>query len=146
MTVNRQRFSSVVGLIIVAFHIGLTAYLWLVFQPEADSAVAAAQIATPLTVTYAVSIVAWFVSTRGLITSNEQIGIAFVILTVMVVVSFLGALPLGPYLYHEHRLTPDQLNQYYTFVEASLGGMFVLIFNFMFGATHELPNPNAGGH
>lgn len=106
MTVNRQKFSSIVGLVIVAFHIALTGHLWFVFGPEADSAVAAAEIATPLTVTYAISVVAWFVATNGLITSNQQVGIALVILTVMVVGSFLGALLVGPYLYLDNRLPP----------------------------------------
>lgn len=144
MTVNRQKFSSIMGLVIVAFHIALTGYLWFVFRPEADIAVAAAEIATPLTVTYAISVVAWFVATNGLITSNQQVGIALVILTVMVVGSFLGALLVGPYLYLDHRMTPDGLNQYYAFVEASLGGMFVLLFNSMFGSAHEPPNATGG--
>lgn len=140
MTVNRQRFSSIVGLVIVAFHIALTAYLWAIFRPEADTAAAAAEIATPLTVTYAISIVAWFVATNGLITSDKQVGIYMVILTVMVVTSFLGALLIGPYLYLDNRLTPQGLNQYYAFMEASLGGMFVLLFNSMFGSAHEPPD------
>lgn len=132
ITINKQKFASYIGLVIVASHIGMTAYLWLIFQPNASKVVKAAEISMPLSATFTISVVTWFIATKGLIASDEKIGMPLVILSIMIVGSFLLALPVGPYLYLETDLSAEGLNQYYVFVESALGGMFVLIFNFMF--------------
>jgi hypothetical protein len=130
--VNKQRFTSWLGLIIVVVHIGMAVYLFLVLQPNADRLVAAGEIILPTTTAYALTVVAWFISNKGIITGTDQIGWFLVVVSILVVGSFLASLPVGAYLYLENRMGPEALNQYYTIVESAFGGMFVLIFNFMF--------------
>lgn len=130
--VNKQRFASWLGILVVVVHIGMAAYLFLVLQPNADRMVAAGEIALPITTAYALTIIAWFIGNKGIITSTDQIGGFLVAISLLVVGAFLGSLPLGAYLYLDNKLGPEELNQYYTFVESVFGGMFVLIFNFMF--------------
>lgn len=130
--VNKQRFASWLGLIIVIVHIGMAAYLFLVLQPNADRLVAAGEIVLPTTTAYALTVVAWFIGNKGIITTTEKIGLYLVIVSILVVGSFLISLPLGAYLYLDNQLGPEALNKYYTTVESAFGGMFVLIFNFMF--------------
>ena len=130
--VNKQSFASWIGLSIVVVHSGMAFYLFLILQPNADSIVAAGEIVLPTTAAYSLTIVAWFINNRGIITSQEKIGGFLVVISILVVGSFLASLPLGAYLYLNNKINPDALNKYYAVVESAFGGMFVLIFNFMF--------------
>lgn len=130
--INKQRFASWLGLLIVIVHIAMAIYLFLVLQPYADRLVAAGEIVLPITTVYALTVVAWFIHNQGIITGTDQIGWFLVVISLLVVGSFLLSLPVGAYLYLNNQLTPDALNKYYAFVESAFGGMFVLIFNFMF--------------
>lgn len=129
---NKQRFASWLGLLIVVVHIGMVFYLFLILQPNADRLVAAGEIVLPITTAYSLTIVAWFINNKGIITSQEQIGGFLVVISILVVGSFLFSLPIGAYLYFDNKLNPDALNKYYAVVESAFGGIFVLIFNFMF--------------
>ena len=130
--INKQRFASWLGLIIVIAHISMAFYLFLGLQPNADSLVAAGDIVLPITTSYTLTVVAWFVRTGGIITGTDVIGGFLVAISVLVVGSFLVSLPVGAYLYLDNVLNASALNKYYAFVESAFGGMFVLIFNFMF--------------
>lgn len=135
--INKQRFASWIGLLIVVVHIGMAVYLFLVFQPDADPVVAAGKIVLPMTTAYALTVVSWFIANHGIITSTDQIGGFLVAVAILVVGTFLASLPLGVYLYLARQLNPDQLNTYYSVVESAFGGMFVLIFNFLFDKHQE---------
>lgn len=130
--VNKQRFASWLGLCIVMVHIAMAAYLFFFLHPNADRLVAAGEIILPMTTAYSLTVVTWFIGNRGVITGTEQIGAFLVALAIIIVGCFLVSLPIGAWLYLQNRLTPEGLNLYYTTVESAFGGMFVLIFNFMF--------------
>jgi len=138
--INKQRFASWLGLVIVVVHIAMAVYLLLVFQPNADKMVAAGEIVLPITTAYALTVVAWFISNKGIITGSDQIGWFLVVISMLVVGSFLVSLPVGAYLYLDNQLDPKALNQYYAVVESAFGGMFVLIFNFMFEKEIKKPD------
>lgn len=131
--VNKQAFASWLGIIILIVHIVVVAYLFLIFQPNVDKVVAAGEIVLPITTAYALTVVSWFINNGGIITTTEEIGWYLVIVSVLVVGSFLIGLPAGMWLYTNNLLLGAKgLNTYYTVLESAFGGMFVLIFNFMF--------------
>lgn len=133
--INKQRFASWLGLLIVIVHISMVAYLLLVLQPAAERIVAAGEIMLPMTTAYSITIVGWFVANQGIISSDDKIGTLLAVLAVIIVGSFLASLPVGAYLYMQGSMNAEALNKYYTFVESAFGGMFVLIFNFLFEKT-----------
>ncbi|MEM6898509.1 MAG: hypothetical protein AAF583_01885 [Pseudomonadota bacterium] len=130
--------AAIIGLLIVVVHIGTSAYLWFSFihRPAYDPSINSAEVTLPLTIAYVVSVVKWFIDTKGRRATDETYGIPLVVLIVLVVGSFLIALPLGPYLYLQGTiLEPALLNQYYLFVESVLGAMFALLFGELFGSS-----------
>jgi len=132
-TVNRQKFSAIVGIFILIFHVGMSAFLWFWFSPNNDPAIYIEAISLPLTAGYSVAVVKWFSETGGLITSDEQFGITYVFVITLIVGIFLICLPLGPLLYLKSpEMTPEKLNQFFLFVETSLGALFSIVFADMF--------------
>ena len=128
--------AGIIGLLIVIIHIGTSIYLWFSFVNHSlfKDEIAAHEITLPLTVAYVVSVIKWFIDTKGIRKSDETYGWLLVLLIVIVVGCFLIALPLGPYLYLSGEIkTADGLNKYYIGVEAVLGVMFALLFGEMFG-------------
>lgn len=131
---NKQVYSSILGIIIVVTHIFLLYYLWFIFRPRFPGPIAP-EIATPLTAAFFIGVIKWVIDTQGKITSNDKVGITFIIITSIVSLSLLGALVFLPFIYSDSEMTKDDLNSYFLFVETGLGGAFTLLFNDMFGQT-----------
>lgn len=139
--------ATVLGMAIVVVHIGTSAYLWFIFAGHASYSddIIAAEVTLPLTVAYVVSVVKWFLDTRGKRTTDETYGWPLVVLIGLVGGAFLLAMPVGIYLYMSGAIfEAELLNQYFLFVESSLGAMFALIFADMFGNAARGQRP-AGG-
>lgn len=134
----RFTVSWTVGLAVTLVHIGTAAFLWFVFKhhPTFTEDINAPEVTLPLTVAYVVSITKWFIDTRGIRQSDEQYGWPMVAFALLVIVTFLVCLPLGPYLYMTGDIKDAKtLNDFYLFVESVLGGVFALIFGELFGTS-----------
>ncbi|MEM8554971.1 MAG: hypothetical protein AAGF71_09135 [Pseudomonadota bacterium] len=143
--INRAKVSLFWGFIILIFHICLSAYLWLVFSPAFDSSIAIAEISTPLTVTYAVTIVKYFIDNQASVAGGQMVSIAYFAFTAIIIVPFLFGLAFLPYHYSQGELSIDALNRSYVFLEASIGALFILVFNDLFkssGTTKPYPSPH----
>ena len=97
-----------------------------------NKSVYVAEIATPLTGAFALTVVKWVIDTQGKITSKQTVGLPLIIILVLLTVALYGALIYGPYQYQIGSWQPDELNRFFVFVETGIGGMFGLLFNDMF--------------
>ena len=59
LDMNKQKYASIVGIIVVAVHIGLVFYLWIFFRKAYPDLVA--EIATPLTAAFFLGVVKWVI-------------------------------------------------------------------------------------
>ena len=134
MEFNKQLCASVLGISMVVAHIVLLWYLWSVFGnvDTANKSVYVAEIATPLTGAFALTVVKWVIDTQGKITSKKTVGPTLVIILLLLTFALYGALIYGPYNYQIGAWQPEQLNRFFVFVETGIGGMFGLLFNDMF--------------
>lgn len=134
MEVNKQLFASIVGILIVAFHIALLGYLWLKFgSPTGTGPLQVTEIATPITAAFALGVVKWVIDTQGHITSPKTVGLPFVIILTMVGVALAAGLFWGVRQYVTGAWQPKELNMFFVTLESGIGGMFGLFFNDMFG-------------
>ena len=134
MEFNKQLCASILGISMVVAHIVLLWYLWTVFGSveTENKSVYVAEIATPLTGAFALTVVKWVIDTQGKITSEKTVGVTLVIVLVLLTGALYGALIYGPYQYQLGSWQPDELNRFFVFVETGGGGMFGLLFNDMF--------------
>ncbi|UWQ59424.1 hypothetical protein K3722_04680 [Leisingera caerulea] len=134
MEFNKQLCASILGISMVVAHIVLLWYLWTVFgSVEAENkSVYVAEIATPLTGAFALTVVKWVIDTQGKITSKKTVGVTLVIILILLTFALYGALIYGPHQYQIGSWQPDDLNRFFVFVETGIGGMFGLLFNDMF--------------
>ncbi|MEQ1771134.1 MAG: hypothetical protein ABL879_14970 [Devosia sp.] len=130
--VNRQRFALDLGLAVVAFHIIFTLLMWFVIAIPGDR-VAIKEIATPVTIGYAVAVVKYFIDVKGLVQSDEVIGIRLAVLTIGLVGAFIVSLVAAPFIYlNNAAITPDQLNGFFVAVESAFGALLALLFSFLY--------------
>jgi hypothetical protein len=101
MELNKQLCASFLGISMVVAHIVLLWYLWDVFgqTSSGQKSVYVAEIATPLTGAFALTVVKWVIDTQGKITSKQTVGITLVVILVILTVALYGALIYGPYRY-----------------------------------------------
>ena len=141
MEFNKQLCASILGITMVVAHIALLWYLWTVFGNIAteNKSVYVAEIATPLTGAFALTVVKWVIDTQGKITSEKTVGLTLVVILVLLTSALYGALIYGPYMYQQGAWQPDELNRFFVFVETGIGGMFGLLFNDMFNHDPDKP-------
>lgn len=136
--INRQHFAMWLGVIIVLAHVGVSIYLWAYFNYGREDGVFIKEISLPVTLGYAVAIVKWFLDNDGIVTSRDQMGLPLVILITIVSTAFIGGLVVGPIFFaFDKALTPNQLNNFYLLIESAFGGMFSLIFSYLFNSNTE---------
>lgn len=137
--INRQFFAMWLGLVIVVAHIGISLYLWIYFNYGHKDGVFIKDISLPITLSYAVAIVKWFLDNHGIVNSKKQMGLPLVILIIIISTTFIGGLVVGPIVFaFDQTLTPAQLNNFYLLVESAFGGMFSLIFSYLFSSHAEV--------
>ena len=129
MEINKQLCASVLGISMVVAHIVLLWYLWAYFGQidYEQKSIYVAEIATPLTGAFALTVIKWVIDTQGKITSQQTVGITLVIILAIVTLTLYGALIYGPYQYSTGKWQPDVLNRYFVFVETGIGEMFGLL-------------------
>lgn len=133
--VNRQRFAMWLGIIIVLGHVFVSLYLWVYFNYGRDDGVFIKEVSLPVTLGYAIAIVKWFLDNHGIVTSKEEMGTPLVVLIAIVTLVFLGGLIVGPIVFALNQsLTANQLNNFYLLIESAFGGLFSLIFSYLFSS------------
>lgn len=137
MELNKQLCASVLGISIVVFHVTFSFYLWFSFYPNFNLGgdLTVAELSTPLSATFALGVIKWVIDTQGKITSEETVGLTFIVLLSFISIALFLALAYGPYKYTVpgSGMEPKALNSYFLFVESILGAMFGLFFSDMFG-------------
>lgn len=130
-TFNKQKFSFFIGLSVLIVHVFLSIYLWFIFEGREKTVIA--EIATPLTIAYAVAVIKWIVDNQGIFQSNKKIGIGYCLMISIVVFSFLGCMIAGPIIYNNnYGVSPEDLNKFFVFAESSFGVLFSVVFSDMF--------------
>ena len=129
---NTQKFSMAVGLLVVIGHVTMT-YLLLFYFDLPDGA-KLSEISLPLTVAYVSAIVMWFFKMRGLVTSNDAVGLPLVVLVFIIVFAMLGGLFAVPFsVLNDPDATLDNLNDRYLMIEMAFGGIFGIVMSELFG-------------
>lgn len=141
MAMNKQLFSSIVGIAIVLFHVAILAWLLSIFGfPDGTGPVHATEVAIPVTAAYALTVVKWIIDTQGHITTDKTVGIPFIIVVIILGLSLMGGLVWGVWQYRygpgRNDAAPN-LNQVFLLMETGIGGMFGLLMNDMFGGSPE---------
>lgn len=140
MTFSKSKIAAIFGCTILLWHVLLTGYLMLIFQP-ASNADAPLEITVPMTLTYAVSVVKWLIDTQGRVRKHPRVGLAYLLGFSIVVLSLFAGVILVLYQHQNLELTGRQLNAGFAFVEATLGVLLVYFWNDLFEITEE----DAGG-
>lgn len=136
MTYSKSTIAAVFGCVILLWHVLLTGYLMLIFQPT-SSADAPLEITVPMTLTYAVSVVKWLIDTQGRVRKYPRVGIAYLLGFSIVVLSLFAGVILVLYQHQHLKMTSAQLNAGFAFVEATLGVLLVYFWNDLFKITEE---------
>jgi hypothetical protein len=127
----KQKVSMILGLILITMHLVMTSFLWFKFSDI--STVYIEKMALPISAAFSVSIVKWFIDNKGIIKEEDRVfvGLPYVIL-VTLVMSALGIAYVGGalwYLYFDSSMEPSELNNFYLFVQSTMGGMLALLFS-----------------
>ena len=127
----KQKVSMILGLLLITVHLVMTAFLWFKFSDV--STVYVEKMALPISAAFSVSIVKWFIDNKGIIREKDRVfvGLPYVIL-VTIIMSALGAAYVGGaifYLYIDISMEPTELNNFYLFVQSTMGGMLALLFS-----------------
>ena len=137
MTMNRQSFALNIGIVILLFHTILAFILWFVVEFPGGR-VAVKEITLPVTVSYAVSVLKYFLDTGGRVTATEEIGIRLVVVIVILMGIFMISLVGAPFVYLSNAMiSPETLNSFFLFVESAFGALIALIFSYLY--KHEGP-------
>jgi hypothetical protein len=139
MGINKLKIALFWGFIILLSHIALSGYLWFIFTPGVDDRVAVAEISLPMTVTYAVTIVKYFVDGQTRTEGGQSVPLAYFLVTAIVILPFLFALFFLPHQYTSGKIGIEALNNSYVFLEGALGALFVIVFNDLFKASNVPP-------
>ncbi|UWS79095.1 hypothetical protein N1037_17815 [Phaeobacter sp. G2] len=132
---NAQKFSMAVGLLVVVGHVAIT-YL-LIFYFDLPEGAKLSEISLPLTVAYVSSVVMWFFRMRGLVTSEDAVGLPLVALVFIIVFAMLGGLFAVPYsVLNNPDASLDSLNDRYLMIEMAFGGVFGIVMSELFGYEH----------
>lgn len=138
MKINKQLFSSVIGVLLVIFHIVLLGYLWFNFgAPSGSGPLQVTEIATPMMAAFSLGVVKWVIDTQGHITSKKTVGAPYWLLMSIISVAMGMGLVWGVRQYITGSWQPEQLNLFFVALEAGIGGMFGLFFSDMFGPLEE---------
>lgn len=129
---NTQKFSMAVGLLVVIGHVAITYLLLFYFQLPPGAKLS--EISLPLTVAYVSAIVMWFFKMRGLVTSEDRVGLPLVILVLIIVLAMLGGLFAVPFtILNDPDATLEALNGRYLMIEMAFGGIFGIVMSELFG-------------
>lgn len=121
------------GLAIVVGHVFISLYLWIYFEYGRNDGVFIKEITLPLTLGYAGVVVKWFLDNHGIVSSGKVMGTPLVLLIVIVSITFLGGLIVSPVVFTFYKtITPNQLNDFYLFIESAFGGLFGSIFSYLY--------------
>jgi hypothetical protein len=146
---NKQVCANILGIGIVIFHVAFSFWLWFYFNPgfNSNGQLFVAELSTPLSATFSLGVIKWVIDTQGKITSQATIGLPFAFLLAFVTICLFVALVYGPLVYRSDTgMQPATLNSYFLFVDSTLGGLFALFFNDMFGRQDDkAPAPPVGG-
>jgi|GEM_PF-4425902 len=127
----KQKVSMILGLVLITVHLGMTAFLW--FKFSSVSTVYIEKMALPISAAFSVSIVKWFIDNKGIIKENDRIfvGFPYVILVTIIMSALVAAYVGGAifYLYFDTSMKPSELNNFYLFVQSTMGGMLALLFS-----------------
>jgi hypothetical protein len=128
--VPKALVSSITGLLVVAGHIALAVYI---FSLDALEELAAVEIAAPVTITYAITVVRWFVDNQGNLPRVPTVGVTYVALIALLFGSAFGCL-VTILLLHDDGMDVKTANVAITAVEAAFGALLVLVINDLFPA------------
>lgn len=122
------------GCSILAFHSAMTFALLFAFSHRFGEGVAIAEISIPITMTFAVTVVKWFVDTGGHIRKTPTVALGYVVGLCIVFMSFCVALAMGPYLYvYGAGIFNDaQINTYFAVVDGAFGVLLLIFLNDLF--------------
>jgi hypothetical protein len=126
--VPKALLSAFTGLFVVIGHIALAFYVFTIAPLEDFSGV---QIAAPVTLTYALTVVKWFVDNQGDIPRNPTVGISYVVLVAVLFGSaFIGL----TYILHRYSngMNVQTANTLISAVEAVFGSLLIIIINDLF--------------
>lgn len=138
---NRQRFSMVVGLLIVAAHVALSFFFLFIF--DAPTSVIVQDISTPITIAYVSAVVMWFFANKGKITSNETMGLPLVFLVLMIVLPMIGALFYVPWSFmQDPTMTVESVNNIFLGIETTFGGIFGIVMTELFAYRRDPDAPD----
>lgn len=126
-----MKVSMILGLLLITVHLSMTAFLWFKFSNV--SAVYVEKMALPISAAFSVSIVKWFIDNKGIIREKDRIfvGLPYVILVTIIMAALVAAYVGGAlvYLYFDPSMKPTELNNFYLFVQSTMGGMLALLFS-----------------
>lgn len=129
---NTQKFSMSVGLLVVLGHVCIT--FLLIFYFDLPEGAKLSEISLPLTVAYVSAIVMWFFKMRGLVTSEDRVGLPLVLLVFLIVLAMLGGLFAVPFtVLSDPTSTLETLNDRYLMIEMAFGGIFGIVMSELFG-------------
>lgn len=135
MEINKQKFAAVVGILIFILHIAVSFFFHGFYHPPADG-IAIANITTPITLGYAMTIFKWFIDTQGLVTSDDVIGLSYALIVSILVLALSVGLLTEPVLYllnDTNSRNPEFLNQSYMIIESVFGVLLSLVLLDLFG-------------
>lgn len=134
--VNRQRFALWLGVVIVVAHIVISFILWAVFSYGQADGVFLKEISLPVTLGYSIAIVKWTLDNHGIVTDTQLMGSPLVVLISAVTIAFVGGLVITPiYFEMDRSVSKELVNNVYLFIESVFGGMFSLIFSYLYSAS-----------
>ena len=132
--VNKQLFAFNLGFVIMLFHITFTFLVWFILEFP-DDRVTIKQISLPVTTGYAVGILKYYLDTKGIVSSQELVGVRLVWLVSIVVGVFCMSLVGAPLAYLRiPSITAENLNSFFLVVESGFGALIALIFSFLYGS------------
>jgi hypothetical protein len=126
--VPKAILSAFTGLFVVIGHIALAFYIFTIAPLEDFSGV---QIAAPVTLTYAITVVKWFVDNQGDIPRSPKVGISYVLL---VTILFGSAFACLAYVLHRYSngMNVQTANTLISAVESFFGALLIIIINDLF--------------
>lgn len=86
---NKQRFSSIVGILIVLLHLLLFVGLLVFFPGKNSPEVKIFEISLPFMATYALGVVKWVIDTQGNITSQATVGFTYIFIVSAILLTLL---------------------------------------------------------
>ena len=139
---DRKRIAINVGFAIVASHVAITLLLWFWYSDVPNSKLA--EIATPLTVTYAIAAVKWFVDNPDP-GPGREVGKHYAIMSYFLVCVLVFCLFAGPVFHRIKGGDLEPINKFFLFVEASFGAMFAIMWSNLFSVTEKAETKASGG-